>query len=99
AVTGTLYVLTPQLENYVYRDQLRTASLGALQPLAEQVKAAESFIGDGPTLFAVRPSIGPGWNTRVMFNQPGLGESESRAIFVDPVTLAVKGDLVVYGTS
>ncbi len=34
-----------------------------------------------------------------MFTQPGLGESESRAIFIDPVTLAVKGDLVVYGTS
>ncbi|MBR7651809.1 PepSY domain-containing protein [Brucella oryzae] len=99
AVTGTLYVLTPQLENYIYRDQLRTASLGTLQPLAEQVKAAETFIGEGPKLFAVRPSIGPGWNTRVMFNQPGLGESESRAIFIDPVTLSVKGDLVAYGTS
>ncbi len=34
-----------------------------------------------------------------MFNQPGLGESESRAIFIDPVTLSVKGDLVAYGTS
>ncbi len=50
AVTGTLYVLTPQLENYIYRDQLRTASLGTLQPLAEQVKAAETFIGEGPKL-------------------------------------------------
>ncbi|MHC5232075.1 PepSY-associated TM helix domain-containing protein [Brucella sp. LJL56] len=99
AVTGTLYVLTPQLENYIYRDQLRTASLGTPQPLAEQVKAAEAFIGDGSKLFAVRPSTGPGWNTRVMFNQPGLGESESRAVFIDPVTLAVKGDLVAYGTS
>ncbi len=99
AVTGTLYVLTPQLENYIYRDQLRTASLGTLQPLADQGKAAEAFIGEGPKLFAVRPSIAPGWNTRVMFTQPGLGESESRAIFIDPVTLAVKGDLVVYGTS
>lgn len=99
AVTGTLYVLTPQLENYIYRDQLRTESLGTLQPLTEQVKAAEAFIGEGPKLFAVRPSTGPSWNTRVMFNQSGLGESESRAIFVDPVTLAVKGDLVAYGTS
>jgi len=98
-VTGTLYVLTPQLENYIYRDQLRTASLGTVQPLTEQVKVAEAYIGDGPRLFAVRPSAGPGWNTRVMFNQPGLGESESRAVFVDPVTLAVKGDLVAYGTS
>jgi len=99
AITGTLYVLTPQLENMIYRDQLRTASLGTVQRLADQVKAARDFIGDDPRLFAVRPSTGPGWNTRVMFSEPGLGESETRAIFVDPITLAVKGDLVAYGTS
>jgi uncharacterized iron-regulated membrane protein len=34
-----------------------------------------------------------------MFSQPGTGDSESRAIFVDPVSLQVKGDLIVYGTS
>ncbi len=98
AVTGTLYVLTPQLENYIYRDQLRTASLGTLQPLADG-EGGRSLYRRGPKTFAVRPSIAPGWNTRVMFTQPGLGESESRAIFIDPVTLAVKGDLVAYGTS
>lgn len=99
AITGTLYVLTPQLEDYLYRDQLRTTSLGTLQPLSQQVKAARAAIGDRPKFFAVRPSIGPGWTTRVMFSEPGLGESESRAIFIDPVTLAIKGDLTVYGTS
>ncbi|WP_421521798.1 PepSY-associated TM helix domain-containing protein [Ochrobactrum quorumnocens] len=99
AITGTLYVLTPQLEDMIYRDQLRTSSLGTVQPLADQVKAARDFIGDDPRLFAIRPSTGPGWNTRVMFIEPDLGESETRAIFVDPITLAIKGDLVVYGTS
>jgi len=99
AITGTLYVLTPQLEDMIYRDQLRTSSLGTVQPLADQVKAARDFIGDEPRLFAIRPSTGPGWNSRIMFSEPGLGESESRAIFVDPITLAIKGDLVVYGTS
>ena len=34
-----------------------------------------------------------------MFADPQLGESESRAIFIDPVTLKVKGDMTVYGTS
>ncbi len=99
AVTGTLYVLTPQLEDYLYCEQLTTPSLGTLQPLSAQVKAARASIGEGPNLFAVRPSTGPGRTTRVMFREPGLGESESRAIFVDPVTLAIKGDLTVYGTS
>ena len=34
-----------------------------------------------------------------MFADPSLGESESRAIFVDPIALRVKGDMTVYGTS
>lgn len=99
AITGTLYVLTPQIEDMIYRDQLRTSSFGTVKPLSDQVEAAQSIIGDEARLVAIRPSTGPGWNTRVMFSQPGLGESENHAIFVDPITLAIKGDLVVYGTS
>lgn len=40
-----------------------------------------------------------GETTRIMFADPRLGESESRAIFVDPIALRVKGDMTVYGTS
>ncbi|MDH0091072.1 PepSY domain-containing protein [Achromobacter mucicolens] len=99
AVTGTLFVLTPQLESVIYADQLRTDSTGTAQPLAAQVEAAQARIGPGPRLFAVRPAPRPGETTRVMFTQPGMGDSESRALFVDPITLAIKGDMVVYGTS
>ncbi|WP_050467682.1 PepSY-associated TM helix domain-containing protein [Herbaspirillum chlorophenolicum] len=99
AVTGTLFVVTPQIETRMYADQLFNRSQGAAQPLAAQVKAAEDYIGEGPRLFAVRPGKEPGWNTRVMFSQKGLGDSESRAVFIDPVSLEVKGDLTVYGTS
>ncbi|WP_144629918.1 PepSY-associated TM helix domain-containing protein [Bordetella genomosp. 13] len=99
AVTGTLFVLTPQIENWLYADQLRTESAGQAQPLARQVEAAQARIGAGPRLFAVRPAPRPGDTTRVMFSQPGLGDSESRALFVDPVTLDVRGDMIVYGTS
>ncbi|UMX83804.1 hypothetical protein MJ561_22200 [Klebsiella pneumoniae] len=41
-------------------------------------------------LLAVRPASALGETTRIMFADPGLGESESRAIFVDPVALRVK---------
>lgn len=99
AITGTLYVLTPQIEDALYRKQLTTATAGEPASLAAQVAAARQKIGERPRLFAVRPAPGPGQTTRVMFAQPELGESESRAIFVDPVSLAVRGDLVVYGTS
>ncbi|KAF1042917.1 MAG: hypothetical protein GAK35_02472 [Herbaspirillum frisingense] len=99
AVTGTLFVLTPQIETRLYAAQLFNQSQGAAQPLAAQVKAAQAYLGEPVRLFAVRPSRQEGWNTRVMFSQPGLGDSESRAVFVDPVSLQVKGDLIVYGTS
>lgn len=99
AVTGTLFVLTPQIENLIYAEQLRTPSTGPARPLADQVQAAQSRIGPGPRLFAVRPAPGPGETTRVMFTQAGMGDSESRALFVDPVTLDIRGDMIVYGTS
>ena len=99
AVTGTLFVLTPQIENLLYADQLHTTSTGPAQPLASQVRAAQERIGPGPRLFAVRPAPAPGDTTRVMFTQPGMGDSESRALFVDPATLEIKGDMTVYGTS
>lgn len=99
AITGVLYVATPQIESVLYRDVLTTATPGDPLPLVAQVQAARTHIGDGPRLFAIRPAPGPGETTRVMFTQPGLGDSESRAVFVDPVSLRVQGDLVVYGTS
>lgn len=99
AITGTLFVLTPQIETRLYAAQLFNDSHGTPQPLAAQVRAAQSYIGAAPSLFAVRPGKTDAWNTRVMFTQPGMGDSESRAVFIDPISLAVKGDLVVYGTS
>ena len=34
-----------------------------------------------------------------MFADPALGPSEHRAIFIDPASLEVRGDMTVYGTS
>ncbi|MFB9947691.1 PepSY-associated TM helix domain-containing protein [Rhizobium puerariae] len=99
ALSGTLYVLTPQIEDVLYREQLLSKTAGTPQPLAVQIQSARSAVGEGPRLFAVRPAAGDGQATRVMFTQTGLGDSENRAIFIDPVSLAVQGDLVVYGTS
>jgi uncharacterized iron-regulated membrane protein len=41
ALTGTLYVATPQLENALYRHALHTDSIGEPLPLAEQIAVAE----------------------------------------------------------
>jgi uncharacterized iron-regulated membrane protein len=99
ALSGVLYVLTPQVEAWLYRDQLQANSSGTAQTLSAQAAAARAFVGEGPRLFAVRPAPAPGMTTQIMFAEPGLGDSESRSIFVDPASLAIQGDLVVYGTS
>lgn len=99
SLTGTLYVLTPQIESLIYREQLTATTTGEPASLATQVEAARRHIGEGPRFFAIRPAPSAGQTTRVMFAQAGLGDSESRAIFIDPVSLAIKGDLIVYGTS
>ena len=99
ALTGTLYVATPQLENTLYRHALHTDSVGEARPLAEQIAVAENAVGSDLRLHAVRPGLVDGDTTRVMFADPALGPSENRAIFVDPVSLEVRGDMMVYGTS
>lgn len=99
ALTGTLYVATPQIENLIYRQALTAEHQGERHSLAEQIAVARRAIGGHAPVFAVRPALTPGETTRVMFSDPALGESESRALFIDPVTLAVKGDMTVYGTS
>ncbi len=98
ALTGTLYVATPQLENALYRHALHTDSIGEPLPLAEQIALAEKTVGSDLRLHAVRPGLVEGETTRVMFADPKLGPSENRAIFIDPVSLTVLGDLTVSGT-
>ncbi|MEL0550640.1 MULTISPECIES: PepSY domain-containing protein [Enterobacteriaceae] len=99
ALTGTLYVATPQLENWLYRDALHGTLNGESQPLSLQLAAAQDGTHGNLRLQAVRPALNAGETTRVMFADPQLGESETRSIFIDPVTLKVTGDMTVYGTS
>ncbi|MDN8600692.1 PepSY-associated TM helix domain-containing protein [Citrobacter sp. S2-9] len=99
ALTGTLYVATPQLEEALYSKALQGTVQGEKQPLAAQIAIAEQVTGGQLRLHAVRPGLEAGQTTRVMFADPSLNESENRAIFIDPVTLAVTGDMTVYGTS
>ncbi|MCH9299011.1 DUF2534 family protein [Pantoea allii] len=100
ALTGTLYVITPQLENFIYKDALTTdaQAQGHAKPLSAQINAARHYAGN-LRIYAVRPAPGAQDTTRVQFSDPQLGPSESRSIFIDPYTLGVKGDMTVYGTS
>ena len=99
AFSGTLYVLTPPLENWVYRDALYTDGGGDPQPLSTQAEAARAAVGPDLRLHAVRPAPASGQTSRFLFADPTLGESQHRTIFVDPASLEVRGDLTTYGTS
>ncbi|WP_342594574.1 PepSY-associated TM helix domain-containing protein [Salinicola lusitanus] len=99
ALSGIAYALTPQLESWLYHDALTTQSEGEAQPLARQIAAAEVAAGTSAAPAAVRPAPAAGQTTRVMFDDPSVAEFQHRALFIDPVTLAVRGDLPVYGTS
>lgn len=99
ALSGVLYVFSPSIESRVYVDVLTTPSRGPTHNLSAQVDAALAVVGPDKTPVGLRPAQGEGYTTRIMFDAPGLRGGELRAIFIDPVTLAVKADTVVYGTS
>ncbi|WP_458524387.1 PepSY domain-containing protein [Onishia taeanensis] len=104
ALTGTLYALTPALEQAIYHQALTTAPAASAEdatpaPLERQISAAQAYLADDRAPHAVRPAPEPGTTTRVMFTDPSLAGGEHRAIFIDPESLAVRGDLTVYGTS
>jgi uncharacterized iron-regulated membrane protein len=100
ALSGVLYALTPQIEEHLYADALHSDSRGPNLTLAEQVARAQAEVGNARLeVAAVRPAPRVGDTTRVMFSAAQLGESENRAVFIDPVSGAVRGDMTVYGTS
>ncbi|QUS37283.1 PepSY-associated TM helix domain-containing protein [Falsirhodobacter algicola] len=99
ALTGLLYVATPQLEAFLYRGALTTDSSGPARSLTDQAEAARAYLDTPLAVSAVRPAPGPGQTTRILFSDPALGASQNRTVFVDPVTLAIRGDLTTYGTS
>lgn len=99
ALTGTLYVATPQIESYLYRETLQSVKQGEMRSLASQVEAAQHFVGETVKILAVRPAPTDTDTTRVYFADSQLKESESRSVFINPYTLAVQGDKTVYGTS
>lgn len=99
ALTGLLYVLTPQLEQYVYRDVLYSQPDGhRAGTLTQQIQVAQAQLPPTAQIVAVRPAPTPQDTTRVIYSDQ-TRQINNQAVFVDPNTLAVKGELGVYGTS
>ncbi|GGL07256.1 putative iron-regulated membrane protein [Curtobacterium luteum] len=102
ALSGAVYAVAPSIERVAYAHELTAPESATTLPLADQVSAAEQYVErhhPGDTVTEVRPAPASGTTTRVMFTEEGLAESTTRAVFVDPGTAEVRGDLPVYGTS
>ncbi len=98
AVSGGLYALAPTAEKLIYRTQLHTDSTGPPRSVADQIQAARTVV-PGLTVAAARPGTRPGHTTAVLFDDPALPADTRRAVFVDPATLQLRGDLPVYGST
>ena len=105
ALTGTLYVLSPQIEQIIYKQQLTTNSQvhgleqSQSHSLQAQVTAARESLEKPLQLKALRPSPAEDQTTRVLFIDPALDRYRAHTVFVDPVTLNIQGNLPSYGTS
>ncbi|MEJ5997921.1 PepSY-associated TM helix domain-containing protein [Corynebacterium sp. H130] len=96
ALTGLLYAFAPSIENVIYHD-VYTASPGEPQDVDKQIQRAWQ---EHPDLRLSGVQVEDGHTTRVLFHDPSQpSASYRRAVFVDPVDLQVKGDMVQYGSS
>ncbi|MGV9313479.1 PepSY-associated TM helix domain-containing protein [Streptomyces sp. NPDC003691] len=101
AVSGLLYALSFQAEKVVYRQELTVPAGDRYEgplTLADQVAAARNVRPDG-TVTAVWPATGERDTTRVLMDAPGIPEGTSLAVFVNPRTGEIRGELPSYGSS
>ncbi|BFO19004.1 hypothetical protein SHKM778_53920 [Streptomyces sp. KM77-8] len=99
ALTGLLYAASFQAEKIVYDHELTVPVGDRKLPVSAQVAAAREAHPEG-TIAAVRPSAEADATTRVMLSgTPGVDPGHTLAVFVDPYTAEVRGELEQYGSS
>ncbi|MGW6419586.1 PepSY-associated TM helix domain-containing protein [Streptomyces sp. NPDC055055] len=98
AASGLLYALSFQAEKVYYAHELEVPVGDHVLPLARQAEAARAANPNG-TVTSVWPGAEPGATTRVLMADPDVPEDASMAVFVDPYTGEVRGQLPSYGGS
>ncbi|MFE0647591.1 PepSY-associated TM helix domain-containing protein [Streptomyces sp. NPDC059534] len=98
AVSGLLYALSFQAEKVYYAHELEVPVGDTTLPLSRQVETARAANPNG-TVTAVWPGAEPGATTRVLMADPDAPQDASTAVFVDPYTGEVRGQLPSYGGS
>ncbi|AWH93493.1 hypothetical protein A6035_16365 [Dietzia lutea] len=95
ALSGALYALSPTLERIVYSDQITAPPSPTALPLEQQIGSAQTRF-PGLDVVQIWPAVEPGVATRILFADDTLADGLNRAVFVDPATGAVQGDLSSY---
>ncbi|MTD56345.1 PepSY-associated TM helix domain-containing protein [Amycolatopsis pithecellobii] len=101
-LTGLVYAFSPQIHDDLYQSQLYVSQPheGAPRPVSEQVTAALAAHPEGALRSVITPSTSDR-TTRVNLAVPGLrgagDEAQSRAVFVDPYTNFITGELTTVG--
>ncbi|MBC3186923.1 PepSY domain-containing protein [Corynebacterium sp. zg-331] len=99
ALTGLAYAVAPTLEQAVYRDALTTSATGEHISATEAVAIARQSHPD-LDLVGVQVSDREDATIRILFADPSLPSSSyKQAVFIDPVTGEVRGDMPQYGSS
>ncbi|WP_028811336.1 PepSY-associated TM helix domain-containing protein [Streptomyces flavidovirens] len=98
ATSGLLYALSFQAEKFLYSNELEVPVGDRSLPVGDQLAAARKAHPEG-TVTAVWPSAEDGATTRVLMTTPEVEEGKSLAVFVDPYTAEVRGELASYGSS
>ncbi|GEB56612.1 PepSY-associated TM helix domain-containing protein [Streptomyces gardneri] len=98
AVSGLLYALSFQAEKVIYAHELEVPVGDTTLPLSQQVNIARKVNPNG-TVTAVWPGAEPDASTRVLMADPDVPEGTSLAVFVDPYTGDVRGQLPSFGSS
>ncbi|MEU7068897.1 PepSY domain-containing protein [Streptomyces narbonensis] len=98
AASGLLYALSFQAEKVIYAHELEVPVGDRTLPLSQQVNIARKVNPNG-TVTAVWPGAEPDASTRVLMADPDVPEGTSLAVFVDPYTGEVRGQLPSFGSS
>jgi len=92
-LTGLLYVISPQIHEGLYKNQLNAVQRDwPIRPLDEQVAAALTGHPEAQLDSVLRPERGDR-TTWVNLKTPGLAPGDTRTVFVDPYTDYVNGEL------
>ncbi|WP_240519712.1 PepSY-associated TM helix domain-containing protein [Amycolatopsis antarctica] len=97
AVTGLMYVYTPQIDALLYEHELHVRDSPVSRSLTDQVAVATAA-RPGDTVTLVRPAPTGTDTTQVVFEAPDLSASYTRTAFVDPHTAELRGVLETYGS-